>query len=137
MTQAIQIEESLNLFKPTLNKPSHVNTRQLSDYITVLKRRGGQSSLAPSAVALERKRSDPLMPFVMLCIGLPLALVYGRQNAVTALALAVGITLLLWGVVSGFQHLGVYGLLPPFAAAWTPLAIFGAIGLYTMSRTAT
>lgn len=134
---AIDIGESSDVFKHSLNKPSHISARQLSDHITVLKQRGEQASMSSAAVAYERKRSNPLLPFVMLFIGVPLALIYGRRNAVTALAVAVGITLLLWGTVGGFQQLGIYGLLPPFAAAWSPLAIFGAIGLYTLFRTAT
>lgn len=135
--EVILANEPTDAFKPALNKPSQLNARQLSNYITLLKQRGDQASYATAAVAYERKRSDPIMPFVMLCMGIPLALIYGRRNAITALAVAVGVTLLLWGAVSGFQQLGSYGLLPPFAAAWTPPAIFGAVGLYTLSRTGT
>ncbi|MBA3440599.1 MAG: LptF/LptG family permease [Pyrinomonadaceae bacterium] len=138
LTDIVLINESTEVFKPALNKPSQLSAKQLSSYITTLKQRGEHGLTTSSAsVAYERKRSDPVMPFVMLCIGVPLALIYGRRNAITALVAAVGIMLLLWGVIGGFQQLGIYGLLPAYVAAWAPLVIFGAIGLYTLSRTAT
>jgi LPS export ABC transporter permease LptG len=129
--------EGQEVFKPTLNKPSQMDIKQLSAYIKVLKRRGDTSSIAPLAVALERKRADPWSPLVMALTGIPLALAFGRRSAITALCCALLIGLAFWAATSGFQQLGAYGLLPAPIAAWAPPTVFAAAGVYLLFRART
>ncbi len=124
------------MFKPVLNKPAELNTDSLKRYAAALKARNGlEARVYESAMA--RRRSDPFAPLVMTLLGLPLALAFGRRTALAALGLAVGVGLVFWGSVSGFQQLSLYNLLPPTIAAWTPLLIFTAVGAYLFSRTRT
>jgi lipopolysaccharide export system permease protein len=129
--------EPPEVFKPLLNRPSHLSGRGLSDYLVTLKRRGMIEAAPLYAVALARRRSDPLMPLVMCLIGVPLALAFGRKSALSALGSAVASGLAFWGVTGGFQQLGIYGLLPAAIAAWSPLVIFLALGTYLMARART
>lgn len=126
----------MELFKPLHNRPSEQSFKQLSASIRSLKLRGG-ADLAPLVMALERKRVDPFSPLVMACLGIPCALAFGKRSALSALSAAVGIGLSFWAAVSGFQQLGVAGLLPPPLAAWAPPAIFAAVGVYLLSRSRT
>jgi lipopolysaccharide export system permease protein len=105
--------------------------------LVTLKRRGMIEAAPLYAVALARRRSDPLMPLVMCLIGVPLALAFGRKSALSALGSAVASGLAFWGVTGGFQQLGIYGLLPAAIAAWSPLVIFLALGTYLMARART
>jgi lipopolysaccharide export LptBFGC system permease protein LptF len=73
----------------------------------------------------------------MALTGIPLALSFGRKSAVIALCLAVMLGLLFWAVVGVFQQMGEYELLPPLIAAWSPLVIFSALGLYLLTRSRT
>lgn len=127
----------LSAFKLLLIKPSHLKTDELSDYIIALKRRREFHLLAPYVVALERRRADLIAPLVMALIGLPMALAFGRQSAVTALCAAIVVGLLFWAVTGGAQQMALYGQLPPVVAAWFPPVIFLAIGIYLLARART
>lgn len=127
--------DTVELFKPWIDKPSQLSAKDLSAYIKTLRRKG--ESAAPLVVALERKYAEPCGVLVMTLIGIPLALAFGRRSAVAALSSAVAVGLAFWGMTSGSQQLGIYGLLPPAVAAWAPTVIFAAIGTYLLARSRT
>ncbi len=129
--------DGIEAFKPLLNRPSHLSTDGLSDYLSTLKSRGLAELMPPYAITLERRRSDLVMPLVMCLIGVPLALGFGRRSALSALGSAVACGLCFWSVTGGFQQLGNYGLLSARIAAWAPPVIFLALGTYLMARART
>lgn len=126
---------SRDLFKPSLVKSSYLNYEQLRNYVSQIKQQGVNS--ANLTVALARKRAEPYGSLVMALVGIPLAFSFGRRGTFTALASAIGISLVFLGMVSGFQQLGANGFLPPAVAAWAPVSIFGVLGLYLLSRSRT
>jgi LPS export ABC transporter permease LptG len=123
------------VFKYRLNSPHELDAGELSAYIKTLKRSAGD--VQALSVALERKRAEPFSPLVMALVGAPLALAFGRRSAITALCAAVFIALTFLGVTSGLQQVGLGGLLPPSVAAWAPICIFAAVGLYFLARART
>jgi lipopolysaccharide export LptBFGC system permease protein LptF len=127
--------ESVQVFKPTIDKPSQLSATGLSAYLKSAKRRGIEVSAL--ALALQRKYAGPFSVIVMAFIGMPLALSFGRRGAIIALCLAVGVSVAYWGIGGGFQQLGNHGLLPPAVAAWFPPVIFAAAGIYFLSRVRT
>jgi lipopolysaccharide export LptBFGC system permease protein LptF len=112
-----------------------LNYEQLRNYVSQIKQQGVASTNL--TVALARKRAEPYGSLVMALVGIPLAFSFGRRGAFTALASAIGISLLFLGMLSGFQQLGANGFLPPAVAAWAPVSIFGVLGLYLLSRSRT
>jgi LPS export ABC transporter permease LptF/LPS export ABC transporter permease LptG len=127
--------EPLQVFKPTIDKPSQLSSAGLSSYLKSAKRRGMEVSAL--AVALQRKYSAPFGVVVMAFIGIPLALSFGRKGTIIALCAAVGLSIAYWGVGGGLQQLGNLGLLPPAVAGWSPPVIFAAAGTYVLSRVRT
>ncbi len=127
--------EPLRVFKPTIDKPSQLSSRGLNNYLKTIRRRGVEVSAL--TVALQRKYAAPFGVVVMAFIGIPLALSFGRRGAIIALCAAVAVSILFWGVSSGFQQLGNHGLLPPPVAGWSPAVIFAAAGTYFLSRVRT
>ena len=127
--------EPLEVFKPTLDKPSHLSAEALSSYIKTVKRRGGDAT--PLTVALHKKYADPFSTLIIALAGIPLALSFGRKSAIMALCLAIALGLIFWAASEGFRQLGEYGLLPPLVAAWSPATIFTALGIYLLARTRT
>jgi len=127
--------EPLQVFKPTIDKPSQLSSAGLNSYLMAARRRGIQVSAL--AVALQRKYASPFGVVVMAFIGIPLALSFGRRGAIIALCAAVGVSIFFWGISSGFQQLGNHGLLPPPVAGWSPAVIFAAAGTYFLSRVRT
>lgn len=122
-------------FRPTVDRPSQMNAVGLINYVRALKARGVET--ATLAVALQRKYAAPFSVIVMALIGMPLAISFGRKSTVVALCSAVVVSLAFWLVSGGFQQLGEHSLLPPGAAVWTPIVIFGCGGLYFISRVRT
>jgi len=128
----IQDREQPDAFNPTTDKPSHLSSKALSNYIKRSQLRGTDATTA--AVALQRKYADPFSVLVLALVSMPLALSYGRRSAIKALCLAIFLGLIFWAATSGFQQLGEHDLLPPIVAAWSPIAIFAMIGTYLLSR---
>ena len=122
-------------FKPTVDRPSQLDTNGLRNYVAALKVRGADT--ATLAVALQHKYASPFTVLVMALIGMPLAIEFGRKSTVIALCSAVVVSLAFWLISSGFQQLGEHSLLPPPAAVWTPIVMFACGGLYFISRVRT
>jgi lipopolysaccharide export LptBFGC system permease protein LptF len=118
-----------------LNKPTELDSKALSAYISELKARG--VNVAPLLVVLERKKAEPFSPLIMILVGAPLAFAFGRRGTMVALCIAIGSGLAFLGLTSGFQQAGANGLLTPSAAAWAPSLLFLAVGAYLLTRTRT
>jgi LPS export ABC transporter permease LptG len=116
----------------TASRPGEFSSDALSAYIKALKARG--VNVQPLAVALEQKRVAPLLPFVMVLIGAPLAFAFGRRGTTLALCVGIAAGLAFQGVTSGLQQAGESGLLSPFIAAWTPCFLSMAVGVYLLTR---
>lgn len=127
--------EPPSAFKPTVDRPSQLDSNGLRNYVSALKARGADT--AALAVALQRKYATPFSVIVMALIGMPLAISFGRRSTVIALCSAVVVSLAFWLISGGFQQLGEHALLPPGPAVWTPIVIFACGGLYLISRVRT
>ncbi|MBK9171948.1 MAG: hypothetical protein IPM28_02935 [Chloracidobacterium sp.] len=55
----------------------------------------------------------------------------------TTVGMAVGLWLIFMGVSSAFEQFGLGGSLTPRMAVWAPLVLFGAFGVYLLSRVRT
>ena len=123
-------------FKPLLNKPAELNSRDLSNYIKALKQVRPEE-VAPLRVALYRRATDLSIPLITSLIGIPFGVYFGKRSAFWALGAALLIGLLLWASASGFQQLGNYNLLPAALAAGATPLIFATLGLLLFSRART
>lgn len=127
--------ESPAVFRPTIDKPSQLSSKDLQTYLRAAKQRG--QDVSTLAVALQRKYAGPFSIIIMALIGMPLAVSFGRKGTIIALCAAVVVSVAYWAVGGGFQQLGNYGLLRPSVAGWSPLVIFAAAGTYFLSRVRT
>lgn len=127
--------ESPVVFKPSIDKPSQLSAKGLSDYIKSARQRGNE--VPALAVALQRKYAAPFGILIMALIGMPLAVSFGRKGTIIALCIAVAVSIAYWAVGGGFQQMGNYGLLRPSVAGWSPLLVFTAAGTYFLSRVRT
>jgi lipopolysaccharide export system permease protein len=69
----------------------------------------------------------------MVLVGIPFALKSGRSGG---MALSIGISVMI-GFAYGityyiFLSFGRSGVLPPFLSSWTPILLFGLIGIFTL-----
>ncbi|HKP38172.1 MAG TPA: LptF/LptG family permease [Pyrinomonadaceae bacterium] len=123
------------VFKPTVDRPSQLDSVRLRRYIHTLKARGADT--ATLALGLQKKYASPFSVIMMALIGMPLAISLGRKSTVIALCSAVVVSLFFWLLSSGFHQLGEHALLPPEVAAWAPIAIFSGSAFYFISRVRT
>lgn len=127
--------ESPAVFRPTIDKPSQLSSKDLKSYLNAAKQRG--MDVSALTVALQRKYAGPFGIIIMALIGMPLAVSFGRKGTVLAICAAVVVGIAYWAVGGGFQQLGNHGLLRPSVAGWSPLVIFTAAGTYFLSRVRT
>jgi LPS export ABC transporter permease LptF/LPS export ABC transporter permease LptG len=124
--------DATQVFKQSLERASYVNANALSAYIKGASARGEQ--VRDLQLELYRKYAAPFVPLVMAMLGMPLALMVGRKSVMTAASLSIAIGLSFWGLLGLAKQLSNYGFLAPSIAAWAPLALFFALGLYLTSR---
>jgi lipopolysaccharide export LptBFGC system permease protein LptF len=87
-------------------------------------------------VALHKQVSRPFASFAMLLVGIPLLLSAGRAYFAGG-ALAFGISMAYYFLDIFFTSLGDRGDLPPFLAAYAPLALLFSAGVARLSTVAT
>jgi lipopolysaccharide export LptBFGC system permease protein LptF len=89
------------------------------------------------AVALEKKWTTLFLPFVIALFTAPFALSVSRKGKAATVGYAVALWLLFMGVTSAFDQFGLTGALPAEVAVWSPLALFGILGAYMLSKVRT
>jgi lipopolysaccharide export LptBFGC system permease protein LptF len=95
------------------------------------------SELRTLAVALEKKYTTLVLPFVVAVFTAPFALGLRRKGRVSTIGYAVGLWFIFVTVSSTMEQLGLNGTLPPTIAVWAPLVLFTMIGIYMISKVRT
>lgn len=109
--------------------PEELNFRRLRHHIRELSRKGIDTT--ESRVDLHLKLALPLVPLVMVMVGVPLA---ARNPRRRALATSIGIGLVVgfsyWVLLALTISLGHGGAIPPAIAAWTANGVFTLLGVF-------
>lgn len=109
--------------------PEELNFRRLRHHIRELSRKGIDTT--ESRVDLHLKLALPLVPLVMVLVGVPLA---GRNPRRRPLATSIGIGLVVgfsyWVLLALTISLGHGGAIPPLIAAWTANGVFALLGAF-------
>ena len=129
-----EIADSGNIFNTLSKKPNHLNIGEAKQQIinskSEVERRNYQ-------VAVEKKYSTLILPFVITLFTAPFALSLGRKGRVATVGYAIGIWLLFMGLNSAFEQLGYNGLMSAKIAVWSPILLFTLIGVFLISRVKT
>ncbi len=129
-----ELTESLSPLDELRVKPNQVNAsilrRQIGSAESDIERRSVE-------VALHRKYSTLLLPFITVLFTAPFALSLSRKGKAAAIGYAVGLWLLFTGMSTIFDQFGLNGMLAPAAAVWTPPAFFAIVGVYLLTRVRT
>ena len=121
-------------FKEVRKKPSQLSIGEVRSRIL-----SSESDVERDlfAVALERKWATIVLPFVIALFTAPFALSLNRKGKAATVGYAVGLWLFFMAVTSVFEQFGLNGTLLPTIAVWTPLILFGMLGIYLLSRVRT
>ena len=113
-------------------RPEDMNIRQLRDHIELVRRSGGDSTMA--RVDVQFNLAFPLVNIIVVMMGLILA--SGPRK--TTIASGFGLTLLVsfgYYLFMNFgRSLGHTGTLPPYVAAWAGNAAYTVIFLFLFAR---
>jgi lipopolysaccharide export system permease protein len=126
--QRVQLTEGPDYFKKDVRSTSSLTLSELRRKIADLQQAG--FDVLDLRIALQAKIAFPLACLVMVMVALPFAFSVGKRGALYGVAIGIAIGLVYWGMLSLFEQMGRYEMLPPMLAAWGPNLLFGAGGLY-------
>jgi lipopolysaccharide export LptBFGC system permease protein LptF len=90
-----------------------------------------------AAVALHKKYSTLMLPFITVFFTAPFALSLSRKGKAATIGYAVGLWLVFTGISTVFDQFGLNGMLEPTVAVWAPIVFFALVGAYLLSRVRT
>jgi len=126
-TALLDIEERPEDFFGHKDQSLFLNRRDLRNYI----RRRFESGEDPlkELIDFHSKLAFPFINFIIVLIGIPFALSSPRQNPAIGFSVAVGLSLLYYGVNAVSITLGKQGWLTPMLASWLANILFAIVGL--------
>ena len=134
-TSFTEIHEEPSYFKKEKLQSQEMNFGQLSRYIRDLRQSGFDTMRL--RVELWHKLADPLAAVVMAILAIPFALMMGRRDSLTGIAVAIAVALAYWVVDGLFGAMGNVNYLPAPLAAWSAIVLFGLVGGYLLLKTPT
>lgn len=129
-----ELPENSNPFNDLYKKPTHLNSAETLEQLKNSESEAEQRNLA---IALEKKRTTPFLPFIITLFTVPFALSLSRKGKAVTIGYAVGMWLLFMGLTSVFDQFGANGFIAPSYAVWSPLAAFSLLGVYLLSKVKT
>jgi len=129
-----ELIDNINLFSNLSKKPNHLNISESKQRIesskTEIERRNYE-------IAVEKKYTTLILPFVITLFTAPFALNLGRKSRVATIGYAIGIWLLFMGLTSAFEQMGVGGVISAKIAVWSPILFFSMLGVLLISKVKT
>jgi LPS export ABC transporter permease LptF len=129
-----ELTEINNPFKELSKKPNHLNS---SETIEQMENTESEAERRTYAVALEKKYTTGVLPFIITLFTAPFALSLNRRGKVATVGYAVAVWLVFMGFTSYFEQFGLSGYISPAMAVWSPLFLFTVFGIFMMSRVKT
>jgi lipopolysaccharide export LptBFGC system permease protein LptF len=93
-------------------------------------------NILPQLVELHFKFAIPFGALIFGLVGLPLGVQRTQSGKSWGFALCAVVFLLYYVLYCVGKDLGASGIIPPSLAAWVPNIIFGALGIYLLTKTA-
>ena len=122
-----EIDERPESFARESRRPDEMNFMELRNHVVKLRASGAR--VANYLVDLHMKLAFPLINFIVIMIGAPIATRLRARSAALGFGLSVSISFLYYAFMQSGKALGHNGALPPYLAAWMGDIVFGVAGL--------
>ena len=109
-----------------------MNYRDLRAHI--VKMRSSGARVENYLVDLNMKLAFPLINFIVILIGAPIATRLRATSAALGFGLSITISFGYYAFMQSGKALGHNGALPPYLAAWLGDIVFGTVGVVMMVR---
>ena len=117
------------------DKQKELSTFKLLWYI-YQNRHQPPAKLAPFLMELYNKLALPMMSFIFVLIGVPLAITPPRVRVNRGFLFSIGVIFLYYIIKALAVSLGETCVIPPFLATWLPNIIIGSMGAYMFYKKA-
>ncbi len=125
-------DEPPEAFEKLKVSPSDMTFTELKKLIALKKRLG--KDVARETVELHLKVSFPLINFIIVMLGAPLASSPRKSGAAVGFAAAIAISFIYFTIIRACQSLGQNHQLPPELAAWLGNILFFSVAIVLMLR---
>jgi lipopolysaccharide export system permease protein len=122
-----EINERPESFARESRRPDEMNFVELRNH--VMKLRASGARVANYLVDLHMKLAFPLINFIVILIGAPIATRLRARSAAIGFGFSVSISFLYYAFMQSGKALGHNGALPPYLAAWMGDIVFGVVGV--------
>jgi len=126
------IAEPPDNFARESRRPNQMNYLELRAH--VIKLRASGARVANYLVDLHMKLAFPLINFIVILIGAPVATRLRANSVAMGFGLAITISFAYYAFMQSGKALGHNGALPPYLAAWLGDLVFGGVGSVMMFR---
>ena len=121
----LAIKENRGFFTRSIQYSSAMNSSELKKYISFLKK--SRSDSQRYQAQLYYNYAFPFSSLVMVFIAIPFSFLMGNRGALFGIGIAVGISMIYWGVLGIFSSMGTMAVLSPLISAFAPLILFSVI----------
>lgn len=128
----LKLPETPETFVRQRKKPEEMGYWQLKRFAKRLRMEGYDATRY--LVDMNIKLAFPLINFIMVLIGIPIALGLRKGGSPLAVSLGISACFLYLVNLGVARSLGLSGILPPILSAWLANGVFFFLGIYLMIR---
>ena len=126
-----ELPEPADPFARSRVRPGYLSMGEIKDHVPRIE---SETESRSFLIALEKRYSTLVLPFVIALFTAPFAFSLHRKARAAGVGYAVLIWLLFTAASSVFEQIGLAGHLSPQLAVWAPLLVFASLGLYRVAR---
>lgn len=127
-----EIKIEPDAFTKPQKKPEEMNYKELREYAKVKKKAG--QDVSAEQTDLHMKLAYPLISFIIVLFGSPLAANPRRGSLTINFAITIAIAFTYWFLLRTAQTFGHTEKLPPFLAAWITNFVFAGLGVFLLIK---
>lgn len=88
----------------------------------------------PFLLELHRRLSLPFLSLILMLLGPPLSLLWGKTGKLSGLTIGFGVFTLFYMLLIYGENMAKAGKVPHYAGAWAPVVVIGLFSLWTFRR---
>jgi len=124
--ETLKIPEPRSAFEKE-SFPEFMNIQQTREYIEYLRR--NHSDTTKYRAKLLQQYAFPFSTLVMIFIAIPFSFRMGKKGTLFGIGIAIGISMVFWGVSTFSNSLGQAAILSPLVSSFLPILLFTALSI--------